>query len=61
MGPTSQPISVVIASIVGAPFIDDCLMSLERQAKDCGAEVLVVACGTAEYADRIAQKFPGCG
>ena len=58
MGPTSQPISVVIASIVGAPFIDDCLMSLERQAKDCGAEVLVVACGTAEYADRIAQKFP---
>lgn len=50
--------SVVIASIVGAPFIDECLESLERQAKDCGAEVIVAACGTAEYADRIAKKFP---
>jgi glycosyltransferase involved in cell wall biosynthesis len=58
MGSNSQPLSVVIASIVGAPFIDECLTSLERQAKDCGAEVIVVACGTAEYADRIAHKFP---
>jgi len=51
-------VSVVIASIVGPPFIDECLMSLERQAKDCGAEVIVVACGPAEYADRIARGFP---
>jgi glycosyltransferase involved in cell wall biosynthesis len=58
MGTNSRRVSVVIASIAGAPFIDECLMSLERQAKDCGAEVIVVACGTAEYADRIAQKFP---
>lgn len=50
-------VSVVIASIVGAPFIDECLDSLERQAKDVGAEVIVVACGTAEYAARIAGKF----
>lgn len=50
-------VSVVIASIVGAPFIDDCLDSLEQQAKNCGAEVIVVACGTAEYAARIAHKF----
>jgi glycosyltransferase involved in cell wall biosynthesis len=49
--------SVVIASIVGAPFLDECLDSLERQAKDCGAEVIVVACGTAEYAARIAARF----
>jgi glycosyltransferase involved in cell wall biosynthesis len=49
--------SVVIASIVGSPFIDDCLDSLERQAEECGAEVIVVACGTAEYAARIASKF----
>jgi glycosyltransferase involved in cell wall biosynthesis len=51
-------VSVVIASIVGAPFIDDCLTSLEQQAKDCAAEVIVVACGTREYAQRIAARFP---
>jgi glycosyltransferase involved in cell wall biosynthesis len=51
-------LSVVIASIVGAPFIDECLESLEAQAKSCDAETLVVACGTAEYAERIARKFP---
>jgi len=51
-------ISVVIASIVGAPFIDECLHSLAQQASICSAEVIVVACGTTEYAARIAGKFP---
>lgn len=55
---TSPPISVVIASIVGAPFIDECLLSLEAQARQCSAEVIVVACGDAAYADRLRQKFP---
>jgi GT2 family glycosyltransferase len=50
--------SIVIASIVGPPFIDDCLRSLEQQASEHGAEVLVVACGTPAYAERIRQKFP---
>jgi glycosyltransferase involved in cell wall biosynthesis len=54
----SSRVSVVIASIVGPPFIDDCLASLERQANDWHAEVIVVACGTADYAARIALKFP---
>jgi glycosyltransferase involved in cell wall biosynthesis len=58
METSPQRVSVVIASIVGAPFIDECLMSLERQAKDCGAEIIVVACGTAAYADRLVSKFP---
>ncbi len=59
MSETHNPaISVVIASIVGAPFIDECLDSLELQAGKCGAEVIVVACGTAEFAARIADKFP---
>ncbi|HTM50669.1 MAG TPA: glycosyltransferase family A protein, partial [Bryobacteraceae bacterium] len=48
----------MIASIVGPPFIDDCLASVEQQAKQCGAEVIVVACGTAAYARRIGEKFP---
>jgi hypothetical protein len=50
-------VSVVIASLVGAPF-DECLSSREGQVRRCGAESLVVACGTSEYARRIAQKFP---
>lgn len=51
-------ISVVIASIVGAPFIDNCLASVESQARTFGAEVIVVACGAKDYAERIARKFP---
>ena len=51
-------VSVVIASIVGPPFIDDCLASVKQQAKACGAEVIVVACGPASYGKRIADKFP---
>jgi hypothetical protein len=54
----APPISVVIASLVGAPFIDDCLHSLEAEAHELGAEILVVACGTGKYADRIRQSFP---
>jgi glycosyltransferase involved in cell wall biosynthesis len=54
----SVRVSVVIASIVGPPFIDDCLGSIERQTKTHGAEVIVVSCGGAWYAERIARKFP---
>ena len=50
--------SVVIASIVGAPFLDDCLDSIEQQAKACGAEVIVVACGAAAYADAHREEVP---
>lgn len=58
MPTSSRGISVVIASIVGPPFIDACLESVADQARDSGAEVIVVACGPAEYADRIARLFP---
>ncbi len=58
MSQDSPRISVVIASLVGAPFIDECLDSLQVQAAECGAEVIVVACGDAAYAARIQQKFP---
>jgi len=51
-------VSLVIASLVGPPFIDECIESVEQQAKSRGTEVIVVACGTAEYAGRIARKFP---
>jgi len=32
-------------SIVGASFMDECLLSLEQQAKDYGSEVIVVGGG----------------
>jgi glycosyltransferase involved in cell wall biosynthesis len=51
-------VSIVIASIVGPPYVDDCLDSVESQAKDSGAEAIVVACGSPEYASRIAGKYP---
>lgn len=55
---SAPDVSVVIASIVGAPFIDRCLDSVALEAKECNAEVIVVACGSAEYAARIATSFP---
>src|SRR6516162_4838668 len=58
MPSASGGVSVVIASIVGPPFIDDCIRSLEQQVKACGAEIIVVACGDAEYAGRTARNFP---
>ena len=56
--PGSPKLSVVIASLVGPPFIDECLASVEAEARELGAEVIVVASGTAEYAVRIRGKFP---
>jgi hypothetical protein len=50
-------ISVVIASKVGAPFLDQCLASLEVQAAEVGAEILVVTPDHASYADRIRTQF----
>jgi len=51
-------ISVVIASKVGAPFIDQCLDSVRVEAQALGVEVIVVAAGAASYAARLAADFP---
>lgn len=51
-------ISVVIASKVDAPFIDQCLESIKDEAKTLGAEVIVVAAGAAASASRLAADFP---
>lgn len=50
-------VSVVVASLVGAPFLDDCIASLEGEARDLDAEVIVVACGRSD-AERIGRRFP---
>ena len=51
-------ISVVIASKVGAPFIEQCLDSVRAEAEALTAEVVVVAAGPGSYASRLAADFP---
>ncbi len=57
--PSSEPkISVVIASIVGAPFIDDCVASVLAQKGAPECEVIVVDCRGAENVARLRKNFP---
>jgi glycosyltransferase involved in cell wall biosynthesis len=51
-------ISVIIASKVGAPFIDQCLDSIRAEAQALAAEVIVVAAGAPDYAARLGRDFP---
>ncbi len=51
-------ISVIVASKVGAPFIDQCLESIKREVIQLGAEVIVIAAGEETYSARIAADFP---
>lgn len=50
--------SVVVASIVGPPFIDACLQSLYAQQDPAPFEVIVVDCRGAEHAARLRRHFP---
>jgi hypothetical protein len=50
-------VSVVVASKVGAPFIDQCLSSLEEQVSAFAGEVIVVTPRCETYASRIEQHF----
>jgi glycosyltransferase involved in cell wall biosynthesis len=51
-------ISVVIASKVGAPFIDQCLDSIRDEVAALDAEAFVVTPRSGEYARRLEQKYP---
>jgi hypothetical protein len=59
-GPTDvhSPISVVVASKVGEPFIGMCLDSLRDEVELLGAEVVVVAHGKAGYAAGLRARYP---
>lgn len=50
-------ISVVVASKVGAPFIDQCLDSIRDEAASLGAEVLVVTPRSGEYVSRLQRQY----
>jgi hypothetical protein len=54
----SRKISVVIASIVGPPFIDKCIRSIQAEVFELDAEVIVITCGAREYAKRVESVFP---
>jgi glycosyltransferase involved in cell wall biosynthesis len=56
--PAAPRVSVVIACIVGGPFIDSCLASLQAQSGTPDVEVIVVACGPAGHAARIRAAHP---
>jgi glycosyltransferase involved in cell wall biosynthesis len=57
-GGPSPRISVIIASKVGSPFIEQCLNSLQKEAVQLQAEVIVIAAGHSSYAERIAAAYP---
>ena len=54
----SPAVSVVIASIVGAPFIDDCVASVLAQKNAPEFEVIVVDCRGPGNVERLRGKFP---
>jgi len=55
---TTPAVSVVIASIVGPPFIDDCLASIFAQKNAPSFEAIVVDCRGAENVARLSKRFP---
>jgi glycosyltransferase involved in cell wall biosynthesis len=55
---TAPVLSVVIASIVGQPFIDDCLASVFAQKNAPPFEVIVVDCRGPENVARLRKAFP---
>ena len=57
-GSKTPSVSVVIASIVGAPFIDDCLASVFAQKNAPSFEVIVVDCHGPENVARLSKRFP---
>ena len=51
-------ISVVIASKVGSPFIEQCLESIRSEVAEVGAEAIVITSGRATYTAQLAAQFP---
>lgn len=52
------PLSVVIASLNGRPYIDACLKSLAAQTGEVNAEIIVVDCVGATVTDFIRTEYP---
>jgi glycosyltransferase involved in cell wall biosynthesis len=57
-GDAMTKVSVVIATKVGAPFVDQCLDSVRAGARALQAEVIVVAFGTDAYREHLRAAYP---
>jgi hypothetical protein len=57
-GGARAPVSVVVASKVGRPFLDQCLASFEADARALGAEVVVSCARPPAEMAWLAQDFP---
>jgi glycosyltransferase involved in cell wall biosynthesis len=55
---TPPTVSIIIASVVGPPFIDDCLASVFAQKNAPSFEVIVVDCRGPANVSRLAGRFP---
>ena len=53
-----RPVSVVVASKVGPPFIDQCLASLKDEVIALGAEAIVVAAASGASVSRMSAAYP---
>lgn len=51
-------LSVVIPSVNGLPYIDECLSSLRKQEGEVKAEIIVLNCRKDGTSDHIRRKFP---
>lgn len=51
-------LSVIIASVTGLPYIDECLSALQRQEGNVDAEVIVLNCCNDAVSEHIRKKFP---
>jgi hypothetical protein len=58
MSESNPKLSIVVASCVGAPFIDRCLKSLEDSVTKGDIECLVVDRTGPELADRLEREYP---
>ncbi len=55
---TRPTVSVVIASVVGPPFIDDCVASIFAQRNAPSFEVIVADCAGPDNVARLSKRFP---
>ena len=53
-----RPVSVVVASKVGPPFIDQCLASLKDEVIALGAEAIVVVAASGARVSRMSAAYP---
>lgn len=52
-------ISVIVVSVIGSPYLEECLDALHEQEGEFDIEIIVVTPIQGDAVDRIKKKFPG--